>query len=131
MSILLVEDHEPNAQVFVRWLTEAGFPVVIVAATGLDGLRAAQATSHDAFIVDLDLPDIDGLQVGLALVRHMRAGRIVPAPLIALTARTDTATREEAARLGFDVMICKPCTQADLVGAIQQLLQEMQARASL
>ncbi len=128
MRILLVEDHEPNAQVFVRWLAEAGYPDVRVRQTGLDGLRAAWEQPFEAYVVDLDLPDIDGLQVGLALARHMRAGHIPAVPLIALMARTDTATREEAACLGFDVMVCKPCTAPDLIEAVQQSLVSVQTR---
>lgn len=114
LRILFVEDNEANAQLYLRMLAQGGYKEVQLCLRGLEGLAAALTGSFELFLIDLDLPDLDGLHVGLALCRHMEAGRIPHAPLIALTARTDTATRNEAERLGFNAWVCKPCDQEDL-----------------
>lgn len=122
MHILLVEDQEANACLYVRWLTEADGHTADVRLTGLEGLQAALDGAYQAYLIDLDLPDMDGLQVGLALARHMQSDRLPRAPIIAVTARADTSTRQEAARLGFDAMICKPFTGNDLKGLLAHFL---------
>lgn len=112
--LLFVEDNEANATLYLRMLAQLGYRQVQWCQGGLEGLKAALTHPYGLYLIDLDLPDLDGLQVGLALRRHMAAGRLAPAPLVALTARTDTATRDEAEHLGFSAWICKPCTQDDL-----------------
>src|SRR5207247_367632 len=89
-------------------------PNYIYALTGLHGLLAARQEPFDAILIDFDLPDLHGTQVGLALYHLMRRKRIKQAPLIALTAQSDKATQEEAGRVGFDAFIAKPCTEDDL-----------------
>ncbi len=113
-ALLFVEDNEANATLYLRMLAQLGYRQVQWCQGGLEGLKDALNHRYELYLIDLDLPDLDGLHVGLALRRHMRAGRLTPAPLVALTARTDTATRDEAERLGFSAWLCKPCTQEDL-----------------
>jgi DNA-binding response OmpR family regulator len=120
MHVLMIEDDLMNAAVYRRVLEDAGY-CVSVQSDGMHGLRTALADPHDAIFIDLDLPDVDGLHVGLALARHMRQGRMRAIPLIALTARSDTATRREAGRLGFDAFISKPCDGADLLHVLDAL----------
>jgi CheY-like chemotaxis protein len=114
MKILLIEDNPPSAEVYVRMLAQSGYSDVTLQTTGLEGLEAACTGLYEVCFIDLDLPDVDGLLVGLALVHHMRRGRIPTTYLVALTARTDTRTRDEAQRLGFDAWIGKPCNASDL-----------------
>jgi DNA-binding response OmpR family regulator len=121
MHVLLIEDHEPNAQSYLRMLQEAGYATVHWVQDGITGLEAGVTDKYDAIIIDLDLPGLDGMHVGLALYRQMQAGHVPATPLIALTARTDTATRDEAARLGFGAWIGKPCTAADLIETLRQV----------
>ncbi len=122
MKLLLIEDNQANAQVYVRLLAQAGYSDVDVHATGVAGLLAAREHRYGAVFIDLDLPDIDGLHVGLALAQSMQRQRMATLPLIALTARADTATLDEAQRLGFNAFIRKPCARNDLETTLQQLL---------
>jgi len=122
MNILLIEDNDANARTYMQMLTQAGFPSVDVCATGLEGLQAAQRQAYAAVFIDLDLPDVDGLHVGLALAHAIRVRDRQTCALIALTARADAATLEEAQGLGFDAFIRKPCTRADLETALEHLV---------
>jgi CheY-like chemotaxis protein len=121
MKLLLVEDNIQNAEIYLRVLRERGQHEVIHGLNGLDGLLAARQEPFDAILIDFDLPDVHGLQVGLALYHLMRRKRIRQAPLIALTAQSDKATQAEAGRVGFDAFIAKPCTDDELLETIRQL----------
>jgi DNA-binding response OmpR family regulator len=117
-QLLLVEDDLDNAQLFTRILQTAKYNV-IHAARGLDGLKEARQRKFAAIILDFDLPDLDGAQVGLALRRT-----IGKTPLIALTAHADTLTRNKARAFGFDAFIAKPCTDEDLIKTISMLINK-------
>lgn len=121
MRILLIEDNPANAGIYATILRTQGQAEVVHTITGIDGLWAARRSSFDVILIDFDLPDIHGTHIGLALRRFMRRGQIHPASLIALTAQSDKATRDEAEQLGFDAFICKPCLDADLLQTVQQV----------
>src|SRR5258708_19512680 len=101
-ELLLVEDDMENAQLFIRILETANFKVVHT-VRGLDGLNEARRRKFQAIILDFDLPDLDGAQVGLALRR-----RIGTTPLIALTAHPDAATRNKAHPFAFTPFFPNP-----------------------
>jgi len=121
MDILLVEDNLDNAQLFMRILQTAGYNVIHM-TRGLDGLREAHNRKFAVIILDFDLPDIDGAQVGLALRRSIGA-----TPLIALTAQAEKVTRVKAHRFGFDAFITKPCTDQELLKTIGLLTGSAQS----
>lgn len=122
-ELLLVEDDLENAQLFTRILETANFKVTHT-VRGLDGLNEARRRKFEAIILDFDLPDLDGAQVGLALRR-----RIGTTPLIALTAHADVITRKKAHAFGFDAFIAKPCTDQDLIRVVQTLIDKAAARS--
>ncbi len=117
-DVLLVEDNVENARLFIRILETANYTVTHT-TRGLEGLKVARRQRFTAIILDFDLPDIDGSQVGLALRRGIGA-----TPLIALTAHADTLTRNKARAFGFDAFIAKPCTDQDLLRTIQTLAKQ-------
>lgn len=79
--LLFVEDNEANATLYLRMLAQLGYRHQVQwCQGGLEGLEAALTHPYGLYFIDLDLPDLDGLQVGLALRRHMAAGRLEPAP---------------------------------------------------
>lgn len=123
IRLLLIEDHPQNARSFLRMLQRQGYTHVDWEPTGISGLEKALSGHYQAILIDLDLPDLDGMDVGLALYHRMRSGALPMVPLIALTARTDTATRAEAGRLGFRAWIAKPCTEATLIETIRTLTE--------
>jgi|SRR5581483_735640 CheY-like chemotaxis protein len=121
-DVLLVEDDLENAKLFTRILETANYQVTHT-TRGMEGLRHARQHKFIAIILDFDLPDIDGSQVGLALRRGIGA-----TPLIALTAHADSLTRSKARAFGFDAFIAKPCTDQDLIRTVETLTQNSSSR---
>lgn len=114
MRVLIVEDELRIASFLAKGLRAAGYGVEHT-TTGADALD--QLTAETAFglvILDLGLPDIDGLDV-LDEVRD----RELTTPVIVLTART--GDREEALRRGADEFVAKPLSFRDLLGRVEAL----------
>src|SRR5215510_1093918 len=81
MRILLLEDHDRLAHTIVEGLNELGFGVDTF-ATAEDGIGASKSLEYDAIILDLGLPDRDGLDV----ISELRRRNVV-SPILILTAR--------------------------------------------
>ena len=115
--VLLVED-EPNIVESLRFLLgRAGFDVE-VQANGREGLRAARDTAPDVLILDVMLPEINGLEV----LRQLRAEDCGQAlPVLMLTAKGQREDRDRAIDAGADIFLTKPFANADLVSAVQSL----------
>jgi two-component system, OmpR family, response regulator len=101
MKVLIVEDEARIASFLVKGLRARGYGVEHV-STGGDGLaRLRSDGDFDVVLLDLGLPDVDGLDV----LRDIR-GRGLHIPVIILTARA--ADREAGLRLGADEFLVKP-----------------------
>jgi len=124
MNILLVEDNQDNADLFIRILKTADYEVTHT-LRGLEGLKLARQQQFSAILLDFDLPDINGMQVGLAIRKSSRT-----VPIIALTAKADRNTREQARLFGFDAFITKPCLDKDLLQTIQSAVQQAEVQAA-
>jgi DNA-binding response OmpR family regulator len=117
MLILLVEDHQRLAQTIVDGLAGFGFPVDLF-GTADEGLAAMQRISYDAMILDLGLPDRDGIEV----VREIRAmGKRVP--ILILTARDGVDDRVEGLDSGADAYLLKPFATKELAARLRALLR--------
>ena len=102
MRILLIEDHRRLAQSIVDGLAGFGFRVDLF-LTADEGVAAVATISYDAMILDLGLPDRDGLEV----VRDLRAaGKRIP--VLILTARDGIDDRVEGLDRGADDYLLKP-----------------------
>jgi CheY-like chemotaxis protein len=121
MKILLIEDNRENAELFIRMLNMHGYQDIAHKVSGVEGLIAARTNLFDVILIDFDLPDIHGTQIGLTLATLIQQKRLKPVPLIALTAQSDKASQADAERLGFDAFIGKPCLETDLIDTIRQL----------
>ncbi len=107
--VLLVEDDAAIRSALVRLLTEAGH-VVSTAATGMDGLAQVVDERPQVVVLDLGLPDVDGLSV-LAMIRA-----VSQVPVIVATARDDERVIVAALDAGADDYLVKPFG-ADQLGA--------------
>ncbi len=121
MKLLLIEDNQSNADIFIRMLSLHGYKNIVHKTTGLEGLFAAKAEHFDLILIDFDLPDIHGAQVGLALATMMQQKRLTTVPLVALTAQSDKASQAKAQHVGFDAFVGKPCLEDDLANVVGQL----------
>lgn len=114
--LLLVEDDDGIARPLVAALSGAGYDVTRV-ATGSDALAAAPS-GVDLVLLDLGLPDIDGLEV----CRRLRAGA-EELPILVLTARTTEADVVVGLDAGADDYVEKPFRLAELQARIRALLR--------
>lgn len=113
MKILLVEDDPSIAKVVGRGLGDAGFDVVHVET----GKAALAAEEYDFVLLDLGLPDIDGLDV----CREIRTKSQVP--VIIVTARSDELDRVVGLELGADDYVVKPFGMRELIARIRAVLR--------
>lgn len=115
MRILLIEDHQRLADTIIEGL--AGFGVDHF-STAEDGVAAAKTVGYDALILDLGLPDRDGLEV----VEELRAsGSSVP--ILVLTARVGVEDRVSGLDKGADDYLSKPFAMTELAARLRALLR--------
>jgi two-component system alkaline phosphatase synthesis response regulator PhoP len=121
-TILVVEDEPGIARLVRDYLERAGFGVV-VAATAADALAGARAARPALVVLDLGLPDRDGLDV----TRELRRGSDVP--IVVLTARGDESDRIVGLELGADDYVVKPFSPKELVARVRAVLRRTELRA--
>jgi DNA-binding response OmpR family regulator len=118
MKVLIVEDERRIADFLAKGLRRQGFEVEC-AYTGSDALavEAGGGTPVDLVMLDLGLPDIDGLDVLRAL--RDRGSEV---PVIVLTARSEASDRAEALRLGAVEYLTKPAPFPEVLGSVRASL---------
>jgi DNA-binding response OmpR family regulator len=117
IRILLVEDNSDLAQRLAQGLRGAGF-AVDHAVDGETGYKLGQAETFDAIILDLGLPDVQGVEV---LNRWRQAGREVP--VLILTARGSWTEKVEGLNAGADDYITTPCHIQEVVARLRALIR--------
>ena len=123
---VLVVDDEPDVLDLVSYnLGQAGF-LVETAADGAEGLRKARSAAPDLILLDLMLPEMDGLEVCKLLRRDPKTNGI---PIIMLTARAGEIDRIVGLELGATDYVPKPFSPRELVLRVKKRLEERQARA--
>ncbi|MDB4950516.1 MAG: two component transcriptional regulator, winged helix family [Gemmatimonadetes bacterium] len=113
--VLLVEDDAAIRGAFTLLLRECGYRVDS-AATGGEALSLAAAVRPDVVVLDLGLPDANGVDVARALCAGPR-----PMPIVALTGRAFDDDRDAALQAGCSLYLVKPVATRDLLGAIETL----------
>ncbi|MBK8025186.1 MAG: response regulator transcription factor [Chloroflexi bacterium] len=122
MRILVVEDFAPMRGTLERALRGAGF-AVDGASDGEEALYHLKEAVHDVVILDLMLPQVDGLTV----LRRMRAAAN-PAHVLVLTARDAVDDRVAALDLGADDYLVKPFALTELLARVRALVRRAYAR---
>jgi signal transduction histidine kinase/CheY-like chemotaxis protein len=115
--ILLAEDHPVNQRVAVHMLRALGFTADL-AADGRQALAALERTDYDILLLDVQMPELDGLDVA----RHLVAARPDPATrpwIIALTANAMRGDREQCLEAGMDAFLVKPVRRDELEAGIE------------
>jgi DNA-binding response OmpR family regulator len=120
-KVLVVDDEPAIGDVVSRYLTRAGYETA-VATTGGDALGHAERDRPDVVVLDLMLPDIDGLEV----MRRLRRESHKRAAIILLTARTEESDRIIGLRLGADDYVIKPFSPGELVARVDALLRRIE-----
>ena len=114
--ILLIDDDSRLAAMVSEYLAGAGYRVA-TAASGETGLERLAKEPYDALVLDLSLPDIDGLEV----CRRLRARSDVP--VLMLTARGDAMDRIVGLELGADDYLPKPFEPRELLARLKAILR--------
>ena len=115
-SVLLVEDSIDLKDLFIIYLTQAGFTPTYVGCIS-DARAALEADEFDFIISDIGLPDEDGL----SFLRSLRNSNFKSrsAPALAITAFEDI--EEVAAKAGFDSLLLKPFGRSELIFALSEI----------
>ncbi|MFF5477279.1 response regulator transcription factor [Streptomyces sp. NPDC012935] len=121
MRVLLVEDDEPVAESLRRGLLRYGFEVAWV-TTGSAALR--HDSPYDVVLLDLGLPDTDGLDVCKALRER---GDV---PIIVISARSDETDRVVGLELGADDYVSKPFGVREVIARIRAVMRRAQPRTA-
>ena len=117
MRLLIVEDNDELAQLLLKGLASAGFAADLVATVG-EARAALARTRYAAIVLDLGLPDGDGLSV-----LHEFRERRDATPVLVLTARGGVHDRVTGLRSGADDYLAKPFDFEELVARVQALLR--------
>ena len=116
--VLVVEDNERNLKLVRDVLQYAGYEI-IEASTGEEGVELAQSLSPDVILMDLQLPDIDGME---ALRRIRKSPVTADVPVVAVTAFAMQDDRARVFDAGFDGYLEKPLSVRELPAQVQQFL---------
>ncbi|MDP9074408.1 MAG: response regulator transcription factor [Actinomycetota bacterium] len=122
-QVLVVDDEPSIVDAVATALRYEGFEVR-VAATGRSALNAAQESSPDLIILDVMLPDLDGLEV----TRRLRAEGI-DVPILFLTARDSIDDKLKGLSIGGDDYVTKPFSLAEVVARTRAILRRTQGAA--
>jgi two-component system cell cycle response regulator DivK len=114
--ILVVEDNEKNMKLFRDVLDASGFRT-LEATSGSEAVELATQETPDLVLMDIQMPDFDGVE---ALTRLRADDRTASIPILALTAQAMQGDRERFLEAGFDGYISKPVNVRELIGAVRE-----------
>jgi phosphate regulon transcriptional regulator PhoB len=119
MDVLVVEDEPDIRALIVHHLTREGFRCR-TAATGVEALGRVRAAAPDLIVLDLMLPELDGLEVCRRLRRDPATAGV---PIIMLTAKADEVDRVVGLEMGADDYVAKPFSPKELVARVRAVLR--------
>jgi DNA-binding response OmpR family regulator len=124
MRLLIIEDHPALRESVAQYLREAGF-IVDEIATGDEGLWAASENPYDAILLDLMLPEVDGMEI----LRRLRA-KENPVHILVISAKDGLEDRLEALDSGADDYLVKPFPLSEVLARVRALLRRSYAKKS-
>ncbi len=119
LRILLAEDSSVNQILALALLNKAGHHVTVV-QNGLEAIAAVQREAFDIILMDVQMPELDGLEATQRIRRRERELRLPRIPIVAVTAHAMTGDRQRCLASGMDEYITKPIRSAELHQAIER-----------
>jgi len=118
--ILVVEDNEMNMKLFRDVLIATGYRT-LEATTGGEAIELATDQRPDLVLMDIQLPDLDGVQA----LRKLRGDeRTAAIPVLAVTAQAMRDDRARFLEAGFEDYLAKPVNLGELIGTVRRLCDE-------
>jgi CheY-like chemotaxis protein len=117
--ILYIEDNQQNMDLVCRILRHVGGYEVFGAETGVKGVAEAEAKRPDLILMDINLPDISGLE---ATNRIKAQPELSTIPIVAFTADTNDADRKIYMEAGCDGYLPKPASAQKLLAMVQEYI---------
>ncbi len=122
LCLLLVEDNPVNQKLAVRLLEKQGH-TLIVAGNGREALDAIERQAFDLVLMDVQMPEMDGLEA-TALLRQRERGTGRHLPILAMTAYAMQGDRERCLEAGMDGYVSKPIQPSELWEAIEAIASQ-------
>lgn len=129
-NVLIVEDHESNALVTSILLEEQGLTYDI-ANNGLDALRKFKKTRYDVILMDIQMPELDGIDTTRTIRRIEHDETLAPTPIIAMTAHVMERDKDKCLSAGMDDFLSKPFERQMLFKKIDYFLRPDQREAAI
>lgn len=123
-KILVIEDDPDIVELLKHYLEKENFKLKD-ASDGFSGLKAAKAGDFDLIILDIMLPEMDGLEVCRELRGDPKTGVV---PIIMLTAKTEETDKIVGLELGADDYVTKPFSPKELVARVKALLRRAEKK---
>ncbi|TAN07079.1 MAG: response regulator transcription factor [Rhizobiaceae bacterium] len=126
MRLLIIEDHRAMRDMIANYFRDRGFAADAV-GRGEDALAAAATVAYDAVIIDLGLPDMDGMEV----LRRLRSEVGIDVPALIVTARDSVRDRISGLDAGADDYVLKPFDITELEARLRAVLRRPGSREEL
>ena len=123
IKILLAEDNAINKKLAETLLTKRGYSVLSV-NNGLEAVKASQKNDVDLVLMDVQMPEMDGLEA-TRIIREIMKQKNKHLPIIAMTAHAMTGDREKCLDAGMDDYITKPIRKEILFNAIENNIKSV------
>ncbi|HHL70875.1 MAG TPA: response regulator [Bacteroidetes bacterium] len=127
LKILVAEDNIINQKLTRRVLEKNGYSVDVV-ANGLEALDAFSRTKYDMILMDMQMPEMDGLEATTLIRKREKSGEHVP--IIALTANAAKSDKKKCLAAGMDDFLTKPIKPDDLLKIIRRMHAEYNLQRS-
>jgi PAS domain S-box-containing protein len=125
VNVLLADDSPTNRRLAMRLLEKRGHAVTAV-ENGLEAVQAVEKDSYDVILMDVQMPEMDGLEATAAIreAEQLTGDRI---PIVALTAHAMKGDRDRCLAAGMDAYVSKPFQAEELFATIEQLVSFAEA----
>lgn len=120
-KVLIIEDNENNMEL-ISFILEANGYVTLKADDGYTGVRLALEETPDFIILDIQLPDINGVEVLQKIREHLSGSKI---PIIAMTSYAMSGDRQKLLKAGFNGYIEKPIDTERVISQIREVLEHI------
>jgi two-component system chemotaxis response regulator CheY len=119
--VLIVEDSAAMRGFIASTVSQLAGVEVIESPSGFDALKSLPRQSVDLIVMDINMPDINGLEL-LSFVR--KNARTRTTPVVIVTTEAGAEDRRRALELGADAYVCKPFAPEDLLATVRGLLEK-------